>query len=350
MTAAVRDWDLLLHRHLEGALTEEEGRALSARLLADAPLRRRLAEMAFDQAQYREIFQTAESEPIVMLPAREAPPARSGKLLAVAAAALFLVVGGSILWMAGGPEAAYELVSGEVREEAGRLHVAGQTPAVLRLGGDSRVELMPGSAAAVRSPAVVELVQGSGRFQVEPGTGPFRVDLPVGSVTALGTRFEVDLTKLKRQKSPFFVVTVSLGKVSVDVRGKATTLGAGESRLFEAGEPRKAPGSESWKGFSGVLYGRLGARDEEGTLFTVERITRGGPADALVGRSIRLTLRSRNDTGEMGSERSGELLERFGSGASVSLEVRHAGGDLFEVVESKKVLHEEKPESENREK
>jgi len=48
------DWDYLIHRHLEGGLTEEQRRVLNDALVADARLRRRLAEMAFEQAAWRE--------------------------------------------------------------------------------------------------------------------------------------------------------------------------------------------------------------------------------------------------------------------------------------------------------
>ena len=43
------DWDYLIHRHLEGGLTEEQARALNARLISHPALRRHLAELTFDQ-------------------------------------------------------------------------------------------------------------------------------------------------------------------------------------------------------------------------------------------------------------------------------------------------------------
>ncbi|MBV8879983.1 MAG: hypothetical protein JO332_08475, partial [Planctomycetaceae bacterium] len=39
------DWDYLIHRHLEGGLTEEQARALNARLISHPALRRHLAEL-----------------------------------------------------------------------------------------------------------------------------------------------------------------------------------------------------------------------------------------------------------------------------------------------------------------
>lgn len=49
MKPAPWDWDYLIHRHLEGGLTDEQARALNARLVEEPALRRRLAELAFDR-------------------------------------------------------------------------------------------------------------------------------------------------------------------------------------------------------------------------------------------------------------------------------------------------------------
>ena len=48
------DWTYLIHRHLEGGLTEEQRRVLNDALVADPKMRRRLAELAFEQAVWRE--------------------------------------------------------------------------------------------------------------------------------------------------------------------------------------------------------------------------------------------------------------------------------------------------------
>jgi anti-sigma factor RsiW len=49
MKPAPWDWDYLIHRHLEGGLTDEQSGALNHRLAEDPALRRRLAELAFEQ-------------------------------------------------------------------------------------------------------------------------------------------------------------------------------------------------------------------------------------------------------------------------------------------------------------
>jgi hypothetical protein len=48
------DWTYLIHRHLEGGLTEEQRRVLNEGLISDPRLRRLLAELAFEQAVWRE--------------------------------------------------------------------------------------------------------------------------------------------------------------------------------------------------------------------------------------------------------------------------------------------------------
>lgn len=54
-------FDVLIHRHLDGTLSEDEQKAFEARLLADVDARRRLAEMAFDHAQLKEILEPAKA-------------------------------------------------------------------------------------------------------------------------------------------------------------------------------------------------------------------------------------------------------------------------------------------------
>lgn len=66
MSAVRWDWDYLIHRHLEGGLEDEQARALNARLIEDATLRRRLAELAFERTALAE--RAAES--VVLLKPR----------------------------------------------------------------------------------------------------------------------------------------------------------------------------------------------------------------------------------------------------------------------------------------
>ncbi len=92
------DADLLIHRHLEGALSEPEAAALEARLKADPAFRRRLAEMAFDRAQMREVLSAPAAGAVPAMPA--APRVSKRALLPMAAAAIIVAsVGTSVaIW------------------------------------------------------------------------------------------------------------------------------------------------------------------------------------------------------------------------------------------------------------
>lgn len=87
--------DVLIHRHLEGAIDEAEAAELGERLKADVDARRRMAEMAFDAVSLRDIL-------------AKRPALRGRKLPFVplaAAAAVFALVTGVVL-LAPGPEPA----------------------------------------------------------------------------------------------------------------------------------------------------------------------------------------------------------------------------------------------------
>jgi anti-sigma factor RsiW len=83
------DWDYLIHLHFEGSLTEEQGRALNARLRSDSRLRRRLAELAFEQALLAEGLGGSDLRPSLaaerpaaaplLKPAPPKPPSGKGR-------------------------------------------------------------------------------------------------------------------------------------------------------------------------------------------------------------------------------------------------------------------------------
>jgi hypothetical protein len=81
------DADRLIHRHLEGDLSEEDSAALGARLKSDPGFRRRLAEMAFDRAQMKDVLSKL---PGAVEPARVS---RRGLLPMAAAAIIVAAVG-----------------------------------------------------------------------------------------------------------------------------------------------------------------------------------------------------------------------------------------------------------------
>src|ERR1051325_8907290 len=104
MSSTPWDWDYLIHRHLSGEeLTEEQRVALNERLRKFPRLRKRLAEMAFEQIQFRDLRGVAEPVPLVESEpeVREAaaapllkprPSVRRPWILPAAAAAFFLAI------------------------------------------------------------------------------------------------------------------------------------------------------------------------------------------------------------------------------------------------------------------
>lgn len=89
--------DVLIHKHLEGKLSEAERAEFGARLVAEPEVARRLAEMAFEQEALREALETAR-----------APRFRKSMLLSFGAAALLLIGVGAALWI--GPGVAPDVV------------------------------------------------------------------------------------------------------------------------------------------------------------------------------------------------------------------------------------------------
>ncbi len=129
-----------------------------------------------------------------------------------------------------------------------RLHVVGQQSAILSLPDGSKAEFETASEFVLRGEMagmsqVVEMVDGTGTFKVEPAEGGFQVETPVGRVTALGTEFRVKLRTKGDEKERVFpgtkiaalAVLVISGVVEVEVAGKTYTLYAGDDRQFPAG-------------------------------------------------------------------------------------------------------------------
>jgi ferric-dicitrate binding protein FerR (iron transport regulator) len=123
-----------------------------------------------------------------------------------------------------------------------QFEVVGDAPATIRLTDGSRAEFNPRSKAALRDKdgdnrQVIELTQGGGRFAVARGNGKFRVETHVGTVTALGTEFTVNLQPWPKPKQAMpeglrLAVSVTSGTVQVEVAGRKDVLHAGSSRIF----------------------------------------------------------------------------------------------------------------------
>jgi ferric-dicitrate binding protein FerR (iron transport regulator) len=148
------------------------------------------------------------------------------------------------------------------------VEVAGDTEAVVQLADGSRAKLAPRTEAVLRGPVggeqIVELSSGTGQFEVQKGAGRFRVETPVGSVTALGTEFSVELrpavsgfgeSEMRTNNMVVMAVAVLVGMVQVDLGGISQELAIGQKRIFAAD---KGKGKDGLPLPSGDLLGFTG--------------------------------------------------------------------------------------------
>jgi ferric-dicitrate binding protein FerR (iron transport regulator) len=347
------DWDFLIHRHLAGEeLTEEQRTALNERLRKFPRLRKRLAEMAFEQANLRDALTVSEAVPILIVPEPAAAPLlkpapeltgprpRPWILPVAAAAACLAIIVGIVVWSASGPDAPFKVVAGEVKIEGPRVNVAGTAPALFRLSDGSEAELAPASSALFHgrkgdTRQVVELSQGSGKFKVAKAPESFRVDTSVGSVAVLGTEFTVELRNQKKGP-PALAVSVASGRVRVDAAGQKKELGAGESRVFGV-EPPPAEKKEARVVFSGTVRGRVVGKGDAHILLAVDAVvstrkeSSAELAEGLPGRTLKITPLKRKDL-DLGVDKIQFLfLRKLEMGQELSLDVRQVKGDDFTV-------------------
>lgn len=155
------------------------------------------------------------------------------------------VVSGSVL-VAGVPSAAIPL--------GAAISVAGEKPAVIRLGDGSQAELEPGASAVLQGRTsgmrqLIELAKGSGTFRVEHAHGDFRVATALGSVTAVGTEFSVRIVPPQRSgetvsekaatqsRGATMAVAVLEGTVQVESGGRTVLVHHGENVVFGDAQP-----------------------------------------------------------------------------------------------------------------
>jgi ferric-dicitrate binding protein FerR (iron transport regulator) len=352
------DWDFLIHRHLVGAeLTEEQRTALNERLRKFPRLRKRMAEMAFEQANLRDALTVSEAVPILIVPEpapapllKPLPPAdlkqRPWILPVVAAAACLAIMAGIVLWTSRGPEALYTVVSGDVKVEGPKVEVAGAAPALFKMSDGSEAELAPASSAVFHgrkedARQVVELTQGTGRFKVAKAPDSFRVDTSVGRVSVLGTEFSVELRKQKKG-APALAVSVSSGRVRVESGKVKQELGPGESRVFGVETPveKKDPPVEKKESrivFSGTVRGRVVQKGDAHILLSVDTVVSTRKESSaelsagLPGKTIKVMPFKRKDL-DLGYDKIQFLfLRKLEVGQELALDIRGVKGDEFTV-------------------
>lgn len=219
----------LLSRWENGIATAEDLREIDGLLHASAGHRKTFLERALLEVDLHETYSGEIAEAVRQSPRPRLKAAGGGRLAVAWAAGLLLaVVGGTIL-----------LRSGPGRAPAGAVQVTGSQPRVFELEDGSRVELRPGADATFRGGVddarqVVELRQGSGRFEVQKGTGAFQVRTPLGWVTASEADFEVAIPR-----PGGLAVSVTRGQVEAAHGESRRVLDAGERHVFETVTPRR---------------------------------------------------------------------------------------------------------------
>jgi hypothetical protein len=298
---------LLLDRYLDRLAspgeTDELGQLLAARPdLADELVRATRIETLLE-SHCRE--QAARAAALSLAVPRESPapagPRRRRAWSWAAAAALLLAlgaVGGALAYRhANRPERGPQpsvVVAGQLlvdgapadrAEDGSRLEVAGDAAAVLRLPDGSRAELAPGSVAVTHGPGggvrrAVGLDRGRATFYVERGPEGFRVDTPLGSVTALAADFSVELQPVEEEERMsgrgelLLVVAALVGQVEIDSLGRRHVLTSGQSVAFAS----EGPALPAKPAFAGMTV----AVAADGKALTLE-----GPPDKKNGTAVR---------------------------------------------------------------
>jgi ferric-dicitrate binding protein FerR (iron transport regulator) len=244
-------FSLLLEHFRSGETTPAESAELEQLLRRDPALRRTFAREFLLEVQLRRAFAGVP----LPLPAKSIKRRRFRTILPWAAAAVLLVgIGlGLALWLgrpAPDTDTGTPVEVVEKKPEDAVFQVAASDPRTFHLEDGSLAVLNPlskgvfhGRRGEVRQS--VELEQGSGTFHVARGPGRFQVQTSVGTVTALGTEFSVELharkkRERKRGRAERVTMTVSVkeGSVRVEVGSRSVVLKAGEMREFR-NKPRR---------------------------------------------------------------------------------------------------------------
>jgi len=234
---AAIDWVV---RMKEGALSRKEQAAFDAWLAGDPA----------HAAAYNDIEQLSADLSGLCLPG-EAKPARvSSRKLHLAAAAAIAATAALIALTFGDLSAFllsdYDTGTGETRQ--------------LILEDGSRVELNAKSAIALHFTPTqrrLTLLRGEAWFDVTPNPErPFAVEAMGGTVTALGTSFDIAVERDETR------VTVTLHRVAVASGGRETIVAEGQQSTFARGTPARTPAPADVARLTAWRRGKLIVADE----------------------------------------------------------------------------------------
>lgn len=268
----------LIHKYLDGALTPAEMAELDSYLRCDrefaeafaqaARLEAALNKLLLETASARDITSFMQQVEAARHPERETRVAARRRfntrtlVFGSVAAGLLIALGSWAIFHSGrlednGPPAIvagpHEVISGEVvndgvaavrLSDGSSIRVDNKNPAVIRLADGSEAEIRPHARAVLHGRRndvrqVVELLQGAATFRVTKGSGQFRVQTELGTVTALGTEFTVELipddpqpgARPNRRPDALHVIVAS-GIVEVEYGRHKLLLAGGEEEIF----------------------------------------------------------------------------------------------------------------------
>jgi ferric-dicitrate binding protein FerR (iron transport regulator) len=145
----------------------------------------------------------------------------------------------------------WRLGSGRERVGAGTsIEATPNGNARISLQGRSWVELNPGArvrivASGEAEGILLDQALGEAHFRVRPGSGPFQVDTPAGTVRVRGTEFSIRIVKEEEMKGKTAaggtvlaaLVGVATGLVAVTTPQGEVEAGAGQTAVLAPGEP-----------------------------------------------------------------------------------------------------------------
>ena len=237
----------LIDKYLDKAATDDEVAELTRRLREDPEAADAFARACRQDGWLARRFREQKNGERLraMLEGAELvrPPRRHGRRRAAWAAAIAVVAGAALCWVALGSRYPQPEVSGSVRlREGGVLRrgsavEAGDSGATLTLGGYCHVAIDPNSMVRIAgSPRSERIILKRGRVacNIEPGTGQFAVETGQCTVSVKGTRFAVELLQTQGGQAMVgrhVLVKVFAGAVFVAAAGAQEEVNAGEERL-----------------------------------------------------------------------------------------------------------------------
>lgn len=230
----------LAQRVADGLANESETQELEALMQKDkgaVNIYLEMVQLNMDLERTSALGSTKTQQPIKF---PKNPAKSKSPILGIAAAIVLLLIPTWMFLFDSYPDpkaiGSYEVVGGGSVQRESTL-VTQQAPAQLELGDYCEVTVEPNSQVTISGAPdkeEIHLEEGSVVCDVEPGQGEFSVVTEIGTVSVLGTKFEVEIiqTDPKDMNAKQMLVKVLVGTVLVtSSTGQTQTLNAGDRAL-----------------------------------------------------------------------------------------------------------------------